>query len=165
MPWRACLDGEIGGHHENPPVIGKRLTIFMIACILLLRFFPPFYFLPFFISRSQLRSTAAYWYLTKHEQHSNILVSRSFMMYVLVCWSRLACTGLFTFHQPLCCRSPHQKLEENTRGRGITFPQPLKGIHGGLMLLLTGCRLSMPASAALLLLLCWCCEIIECQYS
>ena len=43
-----------------------------------------------------------------------------------------------------------QKL---TRGRARTFPQPQKDIHGGLTLLLTGCRVSMSASAMLLLLL------------
>ena len=45
-----------------------------------------------------------------------------------------------------------QKL---TRDRGRTFPQRLKGIHGGLMFLPpTGCEVFMSASAPLLLLLC-----------
>ena len=142
LDWRISTDsrGDVGRRHfyslmhwrQNPgtpiksPFFGKLLTCCVVGT------FSAIFCLRFFSRSVSDLCIAVCWYIASNEQHSNILVSScSFMR----CW----CIGsvlhapvfsLFTYSRfPADHRIKNVKL---TRGRGRTFPQLQKDIHGGL---------------------------------
>ena len=132
------------------------------------KFDPLFFFrhyLPFFFSFGDQIYMLVCWYYTSNEQHSNILVSCSFMM----CWcfgrvSRAPIFWLFTSRFPADYRMKNEML---ARGPGENV-SPAKARKTSMVvrcfyLLAAGCL--MPTLAAPLLLLCWWCSGAGTQYA
>ena len=138
----------------------KTPALFFENMYFLVGIFSAIFFLPFFflVRSSDVHASI----LIYHEQRATQQYPRVFLLLhdVLVFRSRFACTGIFAFHNvaaflPITVSKTKNSLE----ARGKTFLQPQKDIHGGPMLLLTGCTvLCLPRQRCCCCCCCCCCS-------